>query len=74
VDDAVKDSVGDGRLTDDVVPPLDGDLAGDEGCAVAVAFLDYPRQIAALVGPERFEAPVVEDENLTLPSLFMSLR
>jgi hypothetical protein len=29
---------------------------------VAVAFLDDLQQIAALFGPERFKAPVVEDE------------
>lgn len=40
VDDAVENGVGDGRLTDDVVPPVDGNLAGDEGGAPAAALLD----------------------------------
>ena len=62
VDDAVEDGVGDGRLADDVVPSVDGYLAGDERCAVAVAFFDDLQQIAALVGSERLEAPIVEDE------------
>ena len=62
VDDAVEDGVGDGRLADDVVPSVDGDLAGDEGSAVAVAFLDDLQQIAPLVGSERLKPPIVEDE------------
>ena len=40
VDDAVEDGVSDGRLANDVVPAIDGDLAGDQGGAVAVALLD----------------------------------
>src|SRR6516165_5111569 len=62
VDDAVEDGVGDGRFADDVVPAIDGDLTGDEGCTAAVAVLDDLQQVATLVGPERFQAPVVEDE------------
>src|SRR5262245_61781643 len=59
VDDAIEDGVGDGRLADDVVPAIDGDLAGDEGGAAAIALLDDLQQIAALVGGERLQAPVV---------------
>src|SRR5260370_23744092 len=62
VDDAVEDGVGDGRLAGGLVPSVDRDLAGGEGCAAAVALLDDLQEIAALVGPERFEPPVVEDE------------
>lgn len=69
VDDAVEDDVGDGGLADDIVPAIDGYLAGDERCAVAVAFFDDLQQIAALVGPERLEAPVVEDEQPDLAEL-----
>ena len=49
VDDAVEDCVGDGRLADHVVPPIDRDLAGDEGCAMAIAVLDDLQQVTALV-------------------------
>src|SRR5215203_1291396 len=66
VDDAVEGGVGDGRLADDVVPTVDRDLAGDEGCAAAVALFDDLQKIAPLVGPERLEAPVVEDEQADL--------
>ena len=53
-----------GGVADQVVPAVDGDLAGDQGGAAAVAFLDDLEQIAALLGTERLEAPVVEDEQL----------
>src|SRR5829696_4389304 len=62
MDDAVEDGVGDGRFADDVVPTIDRDLAGDEGGAAAAALLDDLQEIAPLVGPERLEPPVVEDE------------
>ncbi len=60
VDEAVEDGVGEGGVADDVVPSVDGDLAGDHGGAAAVAFLDDLEEIAALLGPERLETPVVE--------------
>src|SRR6185295_17557314 len=66
VDDAVEDGVGDGRLADDGVPAIDGDLAGDQRGAMAVSFLDDVQQIAALVGPERLQPPIVEDEQADL--------
>ena len=49
---------------DQVVPAIDRDLAGDEGSAAAVAVFDDLEQVAALLGPERLEAPVVEDQQL----------
>jgi hypothetical protein len=62
VDDAVEDGVGERWIADDVVPAVDGDLAGDHGGAAAVALLDDLEEIAALLGRERPETPVVEDE------------
>jgi len=66
VDDAVEDGVGDGGFADDGVPSVDRDLAGDEGGAAAAALLDDLQEIATLVGPERLEPPVVEDEQADL--------
>ncbi|HUA54675.1 MAG TPA: hypothetical protein VMB81_21025 [Candidatus Sulfotelmatobacter sp.] len=40
VDDAVEDGVGDGGVADQVVPAVDWDLAGDDGCAAAAAVFD----------------------------------
>src|SRR3954471_17925233 len=64
VHEAVEDSVGEHRVADDVVPALDGDLAGDDrGCA-PMAIFDDLEQIAALGGAEDGQAPVVENEQL----------
>lgn len=66
VHDAIEDGVGDGRLGDDVVPAVDRNLAGDQGGASTTALFNDLQQIAALVGAERFEAEVVEDEQADL--------
>jgi hypothetical protein len=39
VEDAVEDGVGEGGIAEVVVPAVDGDLAGDEDGAVAIAVL-----------------------------------
>src|SRR3954471_16502089 len=64
VDQAVEDGVGQGGIADHVVPAIHRQLAGDQGGAAPVALLDDVEQIAPLLGPERFEAPVVEHEQL----------
>src|SRR5215813_15157128 len=64
VDDAVEDGVGEGGLTDQIVPAVDRDLAGDQGGAAAVAVLDDLEHIVTLLGPEGLEAPIVENEQL----------
>src|SRR6266700_1188030 len=62
VDEAVEDGVGIGRIADDLVPFIDGDLAGEDGRAAAVAFFEVLVEIAAGAGVERIETPIVEDE------------
>ncbi len=62
VDEAVEDGVGIGGIADEVVPFIDGDLAGDEGGAAAVALFEDFEEVMACAGIERLEAPVVEDE------------
>ena len=64
VHDAIQDRVGERGLADQVVPAIHGNLTGDQGGAAAVALLDDLEQIATLLGPERLQAPVVEDEQL----------
>ena len=47
------------------MPFVDRDLAGDQdGRAAAVAVFEDFEQIAALLGVERIEAPIVENEEL----------
>ena len=66
VHEAVEDGVGQGRITDGVVPLLDGKLAGEHGRADAIAVLDDFEQVAAVLGGELGEAEVVDDEDLGL--------
>ena len=64
VDEAIEDGVGVGGIADHLVPFVDRDLAGDDGRAAAVAFFEDFEQVVAGGGIERFEAPIVEDEQL----------
>ncbi len=64
VDDAVEDGIGQGRVADQVVPAIDGNLAGDQRRAAAVAVLDDLQEVVALLRTERFEPPVIEDQQL----------
>ncbi len=53
VDEPVEDGVGEDGVADDVVPGVDGKLAGDDGGAAAVAVLEDLEQVAALGGADR---------------------
>ena len=64
VDEAIEDRVGDGGVSDDFVPAIDGQLAGDDNRAGFVSILDDFEQITALVGVERFWSPVVQDQQI----------
>src|SRR5947209_15733147 len=64
VDEAVEDGVGVGRVANDLMPFIDGDLAGEEGRAAAVAFFEDLIEVAAGAGVEGIEAPIVENEEL----------
>ena len=54
------------RVADDIVPLVEGELAGNERRAAAIAVLDDLHQIAPLVGGEPVRAPVVEDQQIGL--------
>ena len=64
VNDAIEDGVGIGGIADQLVPFVDGDLAGDDGRSAAIAFFENLEQVMTSGGIERLEAPVVEDEQL----------
>ena len=64
VDDAVEDGVGKRRFADQILPAVDRDPAGDPRGATAVAVWDDLQHVVALLGAERFEAPVIEDKEL----------
>jgi hypothetical protein len=64
VDEAVENGVGIGRVADDGMPVLDGELAGYDGRSPAVPFFENLQEIVSGLGVERLESPVVEDEEL----------
>lgn len=64
VDEAVEDRVGERRIGDDLVPMFDGDLAGDDRRSATVTVVDDLKEIASLLGRERREPPVVEDQQI----------
>ena len=64
VDETVENGVGDGGIGDDLMPVIDRDLAGDDGRSALMPVVDDLEQIATLVGGERSQSPVVEDEEL----------
>lgn len=61
-----KDGVGESELTDDLVPRVGRQLAGDECRAPAVMILDDLDQIAPLTGGESIRIPVVESQEIGL--------
>ena len=64
VDDAVENSVGVGGIADQLMPFIDGDLAGDDCRSAAVALFENLEEIVTRGGVERLKTPVVEDEQL----------
>ena len=64
VNDAIQDGVGQSGIPDQGMPAVHRDLAGDQSGAAAVAVFDDFKHVAALLGAERFEAPIIEDQQL----------
>jgi hypothetical protein len=57
MDDAVENGVSQRGITDDFMPAIDGDLAGDQQRPPVVAIVDDLEQITTLFGIERFRPP-----------------
>src|SRR6266849_3673530 len=64
VDEAIEDCVGDGGISDNFVPAIDGQLAGDDDRTGFISVLDDLEQIAALIGVERLRSPVIKNEQI----------
>jgi hypothetical protein len=64
VNEAVEDGVGISRVANEGVPLVDRDLSGEDGRATPIAFLEDLVEVTTGAGIERFEAPIVEDEEL----------
>src|SRR6202171_2331775 len=67
VDEGVENGVGLRRFTDNIVPFVDWELAGDDCRSSPVAFFEDFEEIMPCSGIERFEAPVIKDEELHAP-------
>ncbi len=65
VDEAIKDRVTEGWITDDVVPEIDGDLAGEQGRAASVAVVEDFEEIMTAGIIEGRETPVINEQELS---------
>ena len=64
VHEPIEDRVGDGRIGDCLVPVIDRQLAGHNRRAAIVPILDNLKDVATLLGRQRGEAPIVQDQQL----------
>lgn len=64
VNEAVEDGIGVGGIADQFMPSGDGELTGDEGRAAAISFLQDFQHVVPSVAIERFEPPVIKDEQV----------
>ena len=64
VREAIEDGVGVGRVSDEFVPFVDRDFAGDDGAPANVALFDNLERISASGGVERLKSPVVKYQQL----------
>jgi hypothetical protein len=64
VGDTIEDGVGVGRIANQLVPFIDGDLAGDDSRSPTMAFFEDFEEVMTGGGIERFQTPVIKDEQL----------
>src|SRR5207302_1826471 len=64
MNEPVEDRIGVSRIANESVPLVDRDLTGEDGRATPIAFLEDLVEVTPSAGVERFEAPIVEDEEL----------
>ena len=60
VDEPIQDGVGDGRIGDQFVPVLYGELAGHDGGGASMPVVEDLQEITLMVGCERRQAPVIQ--------------
>jgi hypothetical protein len=64
VDEAIQDGVGVSGVANDLMPGRQGELGGDDRRPTAVSLLENFEQIVTGAGVDRFEAEVVENEQI----------
>ena len=61
---AVEDGIGEGGIADDLVPGVDGKLAGDQRGTGAVSVFDDLHQVAPLARSKAIRPPVINDQQV----------
>lgn len=64
MDEAIQDRVGVGGVANNLMPSYHGELRGDDRRSASIALFEDFEQIVASAGVERFEAEVVEDQEI----------
>jgi len=64
VDKAVQDGIGEGGITEDLVPLIAGDLGDDEGGFPVVAVVKDFQEGADSVGRKRSQSPVIQNQKV----------
>jgi hypothetical protein len=64
VDKTIEHGIGISGIADERVPLVDGELAGDDGGAAAVAIFENFQEVVTGTGVERLEPPIVEDQQI----------
>ena len=67
VDEAIENGVRDGRISDQFMPVIDGELAGHDGRGASMPVVENFQEIAPLLGRERRQAPVIQDQSGLFP-------
>jgi len=60
MNEAIEDGITEGGVADDVMPVIDGELAGDECRALSVTVLEHFEEISAFGLGEGLESEVVD--------------
>jgi hypothetical protein len=66
MDEAIKDGVSDGGISDDVMPVLDGELSNNDGGTAVVAIFEDLEEICTLLMGQSSETPVIDDDEVGL--------
>jgi energy-coupling factor transporter ATP-binding protein EcfA2 len=64
VDEMIQDGVGDGRIANQFVPMIHGELAGDDGRGASMPVIEDVQETAPLLGRERRQASIIQDQKL----------
>jgi hypothetical protein len=70
VNEAIENCIAQGGITDDIVPKLYGDLAGDDGRSAPVAIVEDLEQIASFGRIKNRQTPIIQDQQLNAAERF----